>query len=1639
MGDAILDRATRSPQYGTLLVHDPDEGGWYCWSDGELRAETDNTKSGAEEVVAVFDWSSESLLGDEEGGVWLEAAADALFAALCVPLPDDGFGELGGRKLFELAQDDGDPNLLNFHFIGHSRGAVLNTLVTQRFYEQFPNHVIDQVTSLDPHPAYGTGLLGDFLQYDDPWSEPGERAIPTFDNVHFTDAYSQADGVYEFAFTDVLPPDFEAEIGFDGVAVSGSSNLYLDHTQLEAPGHGYEAFTTPPIPLPPMGPLPLWLTATMRDAHSDVHLWYHGTIDTLGGASDGKASITAEVREDWYPDGEGRTSGWVHSRINGKTGRTDEPGKTDPESAGAPDLESVFNGDFDSGDLIGDKIPGWSFQGGGGAGNIDTQHGDRYLVLNTASDFRTHNLMYFPADMTYFSFDFNTIQLPPEPNVYLKVTVDGLQDDLFSERLWVSGSGREYRAVPIPESLRGESREFTVQLVDLTASTVYSEVRVDNFALKHDVTVDIPENVAGDIELVVVDGSLVVRLGTDTLFSGSLSDTNSLVINGTTGNDRLTVDFSGGNPIPRGGLEFNGGAGATDSLQITGGRFTDATFDFANLNDGFIDVDGSRITYTGLEPITSTLNATNVMLNYGTVAETITVADAGVAGQTIVTSTAGESVTFNNPTGTLAINAGDAGDDEINVQGLGPGFLGNLTIDGEGGDDTVSFQANATNTGGGNLLVTADDVNINAAILSGGGTVTVRADNDVIFGANGLIDTEAGSAALVTVSADHDTTGGGGINMADGTAVNARNGDIQMSATDEILLSQLTTMADATITSTSGAISDGTVAEAANISARSAALRASAGIGSGTDINTAIGTLAASNTTTNNIEISNSVGGLLTIGTVAGLAGVTNTAAGGTIVVTNASPLTIDDDVLAVGAVMLAAMDDATDTLGKKDDLIVSSVDTAGTGAVEIISTGSNITLRGGDDVLVDSGSTVSAATGQVMIEGDFNSQDTGTGSVIDILGTIISFTQATLTGNADCDEINLDPDATDSIQLDGAGGSDSYTVQLGNLGGQVDVDDQAAEGSDDLTIYGTDGADVLTVNASQTTGGGETVAYAAELEFLEVSALDGQDTINVTPFDGLQISIFGGNLIVDGSGSNDVLAVVATGAESGSYVLTSNDVSGPTVNFAGLTSLTSDAGDGNDNLTITHPGGGLFTPAGGIFYNGEGAGGDVDSLTLNGGMATTVTHSFADENNGTVDWDGPGLLTYTGLEPILDSLDATDRVFTFPDTADDIVLSDDVVLNDEFSQITSVSSSERVAFRNPRNSLIINADNGAAGNDTVTVQGLDSQFGANVTVTVNAGAGDDRVDARMATVAIVLNGGDGNDQLEGGNRDDTLLGGDGNDRLLGGPGNDILAGQDGDDFLAGQLGDDLLLGGLGNDTLKGRRGDDFLTGQDGHDVLKGGVGNDLIFGRDGDDILVGQRGSDTLYGGSGNDLLRGGNSNDSICGDSGEDTLLGQGGSDTLNGGSGNDVIEGNSGNDSILGDWGHDTLVGNGGNDTLYGGPENDVLVGSSGNDLIFGEWGNDTLDGQGGIDTLHGDSGNDLVQGGDGDDVLYGGSGRDIVVGLAGADRVSGGPDVNERDTLAGGSGQGRDFGDIVAAELRDLIDEAFNDIALFLLDV
>ena len=274
-----------------------------------------------------------------------------------------------------------------------------------------------------------------------------------------------------------------------------------------------------------------------------------------------------------------------------------------------------------------------------------------------------------------------------------------------------------------------------------------------------------------------ISGATVNVSGTHATVPISQVNGSEILFNTRAGDDALTIDFSLG--AFGKAITYDAGSptsGTGDSLVLSGGTFAEATFNDTNADTGSIQLTGnSPISYSGLESSSSTVAATQVTLNYSTASETITVSSAG-ASQTSVVSTAGVATTFSNLTGYLTLNTGNSGDDVVNVSGLGVGFAAALNIDGGTGTDTVNLSG-STNTGGSDLTVTSENINLNSAVAANGLYLTGRAINF-----NGVV---AASWAVVDTS-----SGIGGITQSGGTLTVTGNTTLAAQATDDIALSQ---------------------------------------------------------------------------------------------------------------------------------------------------------------------------------------------------------------------------------------------------------------------------------------------------------------------------------------------------------------------------------------------------------------------------------------------------------------------------------------------------------------------------------------------------------------------------------------------------------------------------------------------------------------------------------------------------------------------------------------------------------------------------------------------------------------------------------------------------------------------------------
>ena len=337
----------------------------YKFNPATSRFEPDGGNPFSPHTVLKMDWAESS---NDVGPGYSEAAGEALFGALM-----DGYE----RGLFSLQ---------NVHFIGHSRGTVVNseaierllwitdstnTEKTKRAGLARPNI---QVTTLDPHD---NGILDGKLysDYDVNTSIPNNGVI-SWKGTRFADNYYSTDNRRSKVIVDP-----------DGRHVGGTyERLLADDSCAELIGYDQQGNSI--------------YDYSKCIGHSEVHEWYRGTIN----------QEAVDVPTWWY-DGQGgreaRSVGGFNHAIDlfeGKGVPSDFPEqKADTQFRFTDPAQGIMNGDFrrSPGDTVTPiDYPGWYYFGGSGNAKIEGEK----LVLNDTNRGIIHNYFSIPPKTKAIAF-----------------------------------------------------------------------------------------------------------------------------------------------------------------------------------------------------------------------------------------------------------------------------------------------------------------------------------------------------------------------------------------------------------------------------------------------------------------------------------------------------------------------------------------------------------------------------------------------------------------------------------------------------------------------------------------------------------------------------------------------------------------------------------------------------------------------------------------------------------------------------------------------------------------------------------------------------------------------------------------------------------------------------------------------------------------------------------------------------------------------------------------------------------------------------------------------------------------------------------------------------------------------------------
>ena len=723
------------------------------------------------------------------------------------------------------------------------------------------------------------------------------------------------------------------------------------------------------------------------------------------------------------------------------------------------------------------------------------------------------------------------------------------------------------------------------------------------------------------------------------------SSVTTLTLNGSSDDDLLIIDWSGGNPLPAGGFTFDGGADANSSVQLVGSAGVTAH----DLVNDTLTVEGVSMPWAGFASRSENIAAASREFTFGLEADVIVVGDDGTASNRtsrITNTTTGFSFDFVDVSGSLTINAGD-GNDSVAIANLETGPVSAIVNAGAGNDTVGTTGADdQINGGAGNDEL---DGGAGADVISGGD------DNDIIHGADGddVIDGGAGDDVVEGQGGADVLTGGLGDDNIDGGDGVDRLVDASQAADAALTTTSWTGLGSDTLASIEQAVLQGD-ASANRIDASAFGNAVTLRGGDGND--SLIGGTAAD-------VIEGEDGADLLTGNngndlIDGGAGNDNASGGGgrdTVVGGDGNDVLRggagkdslnggagDDNVMGQGSggdTLTGA--EGSDTLdgGRGNDIIIEN---GGQGAITITNT--SMTGFGGDTLLNMERARISGDSGN---------------NTIDASGLFVAgLTSVTLIGGGGNDlligtqgsDVLIGNGGNDTAfggsggdRLFGGSGKDRLFGEAGNdkVFGQGGTGDRISGGAGDDTLNGGSGKDRIdetadadiTLTNTALTGLGNDVLAAIERAFIIGGA--GDNTIDVSGFNSDR------QITVQGGAGNDVL-----------------------IGSAGADNLTGGDGDdtlsGNDGDDILRGSDGNDSLDGGNGNDGLSGGADGDDITAGSGNDTAYGGSGVDILRGGIGDD----TLFGGLgADIVDGEDGTDQLAG--GSGDDSADVDDVVTGD--------------------------------------------------------------------------------------------------------------------------------------------------------------------------------------------------------------------------------------------------------------------------------------------------------------------------------------------------------------------------------------
>jgi hypothetical protein len=723
-----------------------------------------------------------------------------------------------------------------------------------------------------------------------------------------------------------------------------------------------------------------------------------------------------------------------------------------------------------------------------------------------------------------------TSGVPTPVNVPTQVTGDYvLYAPDYTSDINLNVTGRLYVVYldPMPgQSIRLNASQELVIATDLNAGNNAVQLQTPgNLQIAGEIT-------AGSLNITASTVSDVLNTRVETMnfnltTSGSslaVFDADNLAITGGSGNNSQITARAGGNMLLSGALT------GINSLALSSADSLTSTSGFSVTVPGSTSLAGGSISIGGVGG--GTFNTGDLTFRS--------------TGSVRIVESSSSRIVGNNTAGTVDLISGSGG----------------LTLDGNivaVGSVTVHAQGSAA------------DLTLNATLSSAGGTVDLRANEDLVL--NSAVDINSGGGDI-SIVADHDGNGllgSGEFRMADGSSIDAGGGRVDIQAPGDIVLGIVRTTSEGRLTSFLGEISDGGDGER-DLEGGAFALRARTGIGRLSALETSVKSIAFVNTVDGDVQISN-IGGLQ----ITAVDGLTSSSTPDNVVITATSPITVSAP-MTQASVLLQAVDVAATNY---DNITIEP-------GVLITATAGNILFEAGDRILLGSGSELRAQVGEIILRSAHNDIDGDGGMVLDGLlyaQTAGQFVTLNLNDQQGAVQGSFGSILATHLRLLSTGNSDASCSLGASLLNDVDVLASLTSGS--VSYRDTDSLQISTVAASDggaAVSGVSTVNGVAEgrsVSVIAVGALTADQPIRTSPASAAG-SLSAGSVLLQSLSSTLTLTdnadIIADGAVnltaadrilSAAEITTSSDDVSVNSTLALIGAVTVDTGSNAGSITF--------------------------------------------------------------------------------------------------------------------------------------------------------------------------------------------------------------------------------------------------------------------------------------------------------------------------------------------------------------------------------------------------------------------------------------------------------------------------------------